>query len=161
VTSAETTARQAASTVRNVAKAQESVLDALATQAERAVLIPVGATLIARDNVVETIKPYVKRDTAQREVTKSLKRYERRGTTARNKLERQLKRTRTQLERNLRQRRNRVESLVKRNSRNIETTVKGASRDVRAGEFQRAAERVQNGVAKTADDVRTRVPNLV
>jgi hypothetical protein len=147
--------------VKNVAKAQESALEALATQAERAVLVPLGATLIARDNVVETVKPYVKRTTAQREVTKNLKRYERRGTTARNKLERQVKRTRTQLERSLRQRRNKVESVVKRSSRNIENTVKVASRDVRAGEFQRAAERVQTGVAKTADDVRNQVPNLV
>jgi hypothetical protein len=147
--------------VKNVAKAQESALEALATQAERAVLIPLGATLIARDNVVETVKPYVKRATAQREVSKNIKRYERRGTTARNKLERQLKRTRTQLERSLRQRRNKVETVVKRNSRNIENTVKVASRDVRAGEFQRAAERVQTGVAKTAEDVRTQVPNLV
>jgi hypothetical protein len=157
VTSAETTARSAADTVKNVAKAQENVLEALATQAERAVLIPVGATLIARDNVVETVKPYVTRTTAQREFTKSIKRYERRGTTARNKLERQLKRTRTQVERGLRQRRNKVQGLVKRNSRNLETTVKGATRDVRAGNFERAAERVQTGVAKTAEDVRTQL----
>ena len=33
---------------------------AAATQAERAVLIPVGAALVARDNVVETVQPYVK-----------------------------------------------------------------------------------------------------
>jgi hypothetical protein len=161
VTSAETTAKNAASTVKNVAKAQETVLEAVAIQAQRAVLIPVGATLIARDNVVETVKPYVKRTTASREVTKNLKRYERRGTTARNQLERQLKRTRTQLERGLRQRRTKVQGLVKRNSRNLETTVKVASRDVRAGEFQRAAERVQTGVAKTAEDVRTTAPALV
>ena len=124
-------------------------------------LIPVGATLIARDNVVETVKPYVTRTTAQREISKSLKRAERRGTTARNKLERQLKRTRTQLERGLRQRRNKVQGLVKRNSRNLETTVKGVTRDVRAGNLDRAAERVQTGVAKTAEDVRNQVPTLV
>jgi hypothetical protein len=39
--------------------------------------------------------------------------------------------------------------------------VKVATRNVRAGEFQRAAERVQTGVAKTAEDVRTTAPNLV
>jgi predicted transcriptional regulator len=161
VTSAETTAKNAASTVKNVAKAQETVLEAVATQAQRAVLIPVGATLVARDNVVETVKPYVKRTTRSREVTKNIKRSERRGTTARNQLERQLKRTRTQLERSLRQRRVKVNGLVKRNSRNLETTVKGATRDFRAGEFQRGVERVQTGVTKTAEDVRNQVPNLV
>ena len=155
------TRSSAQTTARTAAKAQETALEAIAAQAQRAVLIPVGATLIARDNVVETVKPYVKRETAQREVTKTLNRYERRGTTARNKLERQIKRTRTQLERTLRQRRNKVSGLVKRNSRNIETTVKTAGREFRAGNFQRGAERVQTGVTKTADDVRSQVPNLV
>jgi hypothetical protein len=145
----------------NALKAQQFTVEAIATQAQRAVLIPVGATLIARDNVVQTVRPFVTRTTAQRELTKSLKRAERRGTTARNKLERQVKRTRTQFERGLRQRRNKVQGLVKRNSRNLETTVKGVTRDVRAGNLERAAERVQNGVAKTAEDVRTQVPTLV
>jgi hypothetical protein len=161
VSNAETTAKNAASTVKNVAKAQETLLEAVATQAQRAVLIPVGATLVARDNVVETVKPYVKRTTRSREVTKNIKRYERRGTTARNQLERQIKRTRTQLERSLRQRRVKVNGLVKRNSRNLETTVKGATREFRAGNIQAGVERVQTGVTKTAEDVRNQVPNLV
>ena len=161
MSSAQTTAKQAASTARNAAKAQETLVEAFATQAQRAVLIPVGATLVARDTVVDTVKPYVKATTRSREVSKNLKKYERRGTTARNQLERQLKRTRTQLERGLRQRRTKVNGLVKRNSRNIETTVKVASKDVRAGNFQRAAERAQTGVQKTVEDVRTQVPNLV
>ena len=86
---------------------------------------------------------------------------ERRGTTARNKLERQIKKSRTQLERGLRQRRVKVNGLVKRNTRTFETTVKGATKAARAGDFQRAAERVQTGVTKTAEDVRNQVPNLV
>jgi hypothetical protein len=147
--------------VVNALKAQQFTVEAIATQAQRAVLIPVGATLIARDNVVASVRPFVTRTTASREFTKSLKRAERRGTTARNQLERQVKRTRTQFERGLRQRRNKVQGLVRRNSRNLETTVKGVTRDVRSGNFDRAAERVQNGVAKTAEDVRTQVPTLV
>src|SRR3954454_11363728 len=48
---------------------------AAATQAERAVLIPVGATLIARDSVVETVEPYVKSAaTRQREINKLVRR---------------------------------------------------------------------------------------
>ena len=56
-------------------------------------LIPVGAALVARDNVVEAAKPYTSRDTAERELTKlqrqvrtDLKKFERRGTTARNRV---------------------------------------------------------------------------
>ncbi|GAC1316861.1 MAG: hypothetical protein NVSMB25_03410 [Thermoleophilaceae bacterium] len=120
-------------------------------------LIPVGATLIVRDSVIETVKPYTRPKTAQREIQKlqrrfdlNLRKYERRGTTARNQLRREVKRTRTQVERELRQRRNRVSRLVRRNSNNIEAQVKGASRD-----FSRGAERLQTGVSDLAGDVRT------
>ena len=59
--------------------------------AERALLIPVGATLKAQ---------------AQ------LRRFERRGATARKRLEREVRKTRTRFERELRQRRRRVERTV-------------------------------------------------
>ena len=56
-------------------------------------LIPVGAALVARDAVVEATKPYTNRDTAERELTKlqrqvrtDLKKFERRGNTARNRV---------------------------------------------------------------------------
>lgn len=102
-------------------------------------LIPVGATLLARDNVVETVRPYTRRLTAEREVKRlqrrvgvNLRRYERRGTSARNKLQREVKRTRTQFERELRQRRNQLTRLVKRNSRSVETSVSDFASDVRS-----------------------------
>ena len=83
-----------------------TAIEAAAQQVERVVLTGVGATLTARDNVVETVKPYTKRTTAQREVQKiqrkanvNVRKFERRGITARNQLERQVKRTRTQIER--------------------------------------------------------------
>ena len=123
-------------------------------------LTGVGATLTVRDNVVGTVKPYTKADTAQREVKKvqrkanvNLKKFERRGVTARNQLERQVKRTRTQIERELRQRRNQAQRLVKRNTRQVETSVRGATRDFRQGNFARGAERIQTGVEKVAGDV--------
>src|SRR2546423_1144722 len=84
-----------------------------------------------------------------------------RSTSSRSRSTAQRKRTPAQLERSLRQRRNKVQGLVKRNTRNLETTVKGATRDVRAGNFDRAAERVQTGVAKTAEDIRNQVPTRV
>jgi hypothetical protein len=118
-------------------KAETTGIQAVAQQAQRAVLIPVGATLTARDNVVETVRPFVKRTSARREVEKlqrrvgvNLRRYERRGTTARNRVERQVKRTRTQFERELRQRRNQVQRTVKRNRRDLERDIRSARRDV-------------------------------
>ena len=52
--SARTTARSATTTASTRAQAEAKGLQALALQAERAVLIPVGAALTARDTVVES-----------------------------------------------------------------------------------------------------------
>jgi hypothetical protein len=115
--SARSTASGATNTATSRAKAEATGIQAFALQAERAVLIPVGAALTARDNVVENVKPFTSRTTAEREISKlqrrvatNLRKYERRGTTARNKLQRELKRNRTQVER-----------FVRTNRRNIET----------------------------------------
>jgi hypothetical protein len=77
--------------------------------AERYALIGVGATLEARDRLVkfasdwyETFAaPLTSREAAE----KSLRKFERRGTTERNRIERQAKKTRTRVERELRSRR--------------------------------------------------------
>ena len=62
----------------------------MAQQAERAVFIPVGVALEARDRVVNTIRTYTRGRSARRE----LNRFERRGASAlrrnRRALERQL-----------------------------------------------------------------------
>jgi hypothetical protein len=84
--------------------------------AERAVLVPVGAGLVARDNLVSFASKYRTRASLERE----LKRYERRGTTARNRLERQVRRTRTRFERELRQNRRRLEHEVGSVRRDLE-----------------------------------------
>src|SRR2546428_10048884 len=80
------------------AQAEATALEALAQQAERAVLIPVGAALTARDNVLDAAKPFTRRETAERElsrlqrqVTSDLRKFERRGATARTRLQRQVK----------------------------------------------------------------------
>ncbi|MBA3370733.1 MAG: hypothetical protein H0T96_04655, partial [Thermoleophilaceae bacterium] len=150
-TSAETTARRAGRTAETRAKAEVNALQGVAAQAERAVLIPVGAALEVRETVIEAAKPFTSREAAERELSKyqrriaqSLRRYERRGTTARNRLEREVKRTRTRVERELRQRRNEASRLVRRESRVVGTEVKGASRDLRnrAGSVQSTTETV-------------------
>ena len=105
-------------------------------------LIPVGAALTARDAVVEAVKPYVAgRESAEKELEKvgkrvqiNLKRFERRGSTARNRAVREVKSTRTRVERELRQRRTKAVRTVKQNRREAERQVKSARR-----EFERQA----------------------
>jgi hypothetical protein len=81
----------------------------------------VGATLEARDRVInlagEFVNRFGSRASAEREVGKDIRRFERRGTTARNQLERDVKKARTRLERELRTRRRDAERMIKRNGR--------------------------------------------
>jgi biopolymer transport protein ExbB/TolQ len=93
----------------------------------------VGATLEARDRVVglasDLVGKYGTRAAAGRELDKDLRRFERRGTTARNKLERNVRKTRTRLERAVRTRRRDAERLIRRNRRAVEREVNAAERD--------------------------------
>ena len=98
--------------------------------AERAVLVPVGASLLARDNLVSTVNGLVSKYRTRAGVERELKRFERRGTTARNRVERQVRKTRTRVERELRQRRTRVERAVKHNRRSFERQVRSVRKDL-------------------------------
>jgi hypothetical protein len=96
--SARTTAKQAARTTGRRAGAEATRLEALARQAERALLIPVGAALEARDRAIETAQTYGSRTKAKRRFD----RFERRGAAA-------LRRNRRALERDARELRREVE----------------------------------------------------
>ncbi len=98
--------------------------------AERVLLVPVGASLLARDNLVSTVKDFATKYRTRASFERELKRYERRGVTARNRFERQVRKTRTQVEREVRQRRTRVERTVKQNRRRLEREVRSARRDL-------------------------------
>ena len=98
--------------------------------AERAVLVPVGASLLARDNLVSTVKGFATKYRTRAGLERELKRYERRGATARNRFERQVRKTRTRFERELRQRRTRVERTVKQNRRRLEREVRSVRKDL-------------------------------
>jgi hypothetical protein len=79
---------------------------------ERAVLIPVGAALIARDRVVSTVSDTISSYGSTTKAQAQLRRFERRGTTARNRLEREVRKARVRVERELRQRRRELEKTV-------------------------------------------------
>ena len=97
--------------------------------AERVVLVPVGAGLLARDNIVSSVKGLATRYSTRAGVERELKRYERRGATARNRFERQVRKTRTRVERELRHRRTRVERTVRQNRRRLEREVRAVRKD--------------------------------
>jgi hypothetical protein len=98
--------------------------------AERVVLVPVGASLLVRDNLVSTVRGLATKYRTRTGVEREIKRFERRGATARNRFERQVRRTRTKFERELRQRRNRVERTVKQNRRRVEREVRSVGKDI-------------------------------
>src|ERR1700694_1471861 len=57
--------------------------------AERAVLIPVGAALTARDRVISSVNGTIATYSTPSKAQAQLRRFERRGATARNRLERE------------------------------------------------------------------------
>jgi hypothetical protein len=124
-----TTARKSAASTTNSTQPKTPVEQAQEI-AERAVLVPVGASLLARDNLVSTVKGLATKYRTRASLERELKRYERRGATARNRFERQVRRTRTRFERELRQRRSRMERTVKQNRRRLEREVRSVRKDL-------------------------------
>jgi phage-related protein len=91
------------------------------TVVETAVDVPVGAVLAVSDRVGELVEPWTDRSKAERQIKnyrsnlrKSLKRTERRGSTARRKAITEARKTRNQVEREARNRRNEVEQRVRK-----------------------------------------------
>ncbi len=121
--------------------------------AERAVNVPLGAGLVARDNLVSTVNGLTTKYRTRASVERELRRYERRGVTARNRFERQVRRTRTKFERELRQRRNVVERTVRQNRRRLEREVRSVRRDL---EKQSGA--LTSRVEKIVSDASDRLP---
>ena len=152
-TNAAKRSRSAKKAAETRAQAQLNTLQVVQLQAERAALVPVGAALTARDAVVEAVKPYIGgRESAEKELDKvgkrvqvNLKRFERRGSTARNRAVREVKRTRTRVERELRQRRTKAVRTVKQNRREAERQVKSTRR-----EFERQAGSIVQRVSSLA-----------
>ncbi len=100
--------------------------------AERVVLVPVGASLLVRENLVSTVKGFATKYRTRAGLEREIRRYERRGVTARNRFERQVRKTRTRFEREMRQRRNRVERTVKQNRRRVERDLRTVRKDTGA-----------------------------
>ncbi len=130
-----TTAKKAAATRRETTAAKQAAQAKQETKnsvkragvlAEKAVLVPVGAALVARDGVNELRSKYSTRNKTENE----LRRFERRGTSAVKGVERDLKKSRTKIERELRQRRTRIEREVKSMIKDIESRTEPVTKNV-------------------------------
>lgn len=99
-------------TVRQAQTATRDTAAVVGDYAERAVLIPVGAALIARDRVVSSVSDTLSTYSSTAKTQQQLRRFERRGITARKRLEREVRKARVRVERDLRQRRRVIETTV-------------------------------------------------
>ena len=115
-----------------------------AERAERAILIPVGAALIARERVVASVNGTISSYSSSSKARAQLRRFERRGATARNRLEREVRKTRVRVERELRQRRREVERTVS-NLEDRRDTVTKSGTDL-ANRVPELANRVQERI---------------
>jgi hypothetical protein len=161
------TARTQTTVAREAAEARDeavTIVQRVGDAAERTVLTYVGATLTARDAVAEVVDTY----TDSTKVKRSLKGFERRGHTARNRVERELKRRRTRIERELRQRTNRFE----RDAKTVGTDARRLARDARKTDVvqsvnllgatvENVAQGTVLGASKAAREVTGRVVKVV
>lgn len=91
--------------------------------AERAVLIPVGAALIARERVFSSVNDTISTYSSSSKTQAQLRRFERRGNTARRRVEREIRKARVGVERELRKRRHDGVELADRLQGRIESLV--------------------------------------
>jgi hypothetical protein len=98
--------------------------------AERAVLTQVGASLLAQENLLANVRDFTQKYGTRSGMERELKRYERRGSTARNRVEREVRRTRTQIEREWRQRRDELQRSVRTSRNRLEREVRSVRKDL-------------------------------
>ena len=143
---------QTEAAARSTETAASQTAGVVGDYAERAVLIPVGAALIARERVVSSVSDTIASYSTPSKAQAQLRKFERRGATARKRLEREVRKTRVRVERELRQRR-----------RNVERTVKDAVKDLdkRRDAIAKNGSELTNRVPELADQVQERILSLV
>jgi hypothetical protein len=136
------------SAVRQAQTATKETADVFGEYAERAVLIPVGAALIARERVVSTVNETISSYSSTSKAQAQLRRFEHRGVTARKRLEREVRKARVRVERELRQRRRKIESTV-------------SDLEERRDSFTKNGGELANRVPEIAKEVQERILSLV
>jgi hypothetical protein len=141
----------------------ENVASQVAGLAESAVLVPFGAALELGDRVVSVVRPWTSPNTAEKElnrVRRDVRRFERRGSTARNRLVRQVRTRRNRVTRVLRKRRTQMTRLVRGQRRQAERTVRQRTRQARV-QVRRQQRQVSKTLQQQTRQTRERVQQYV
>jgi hypothetical protein len=143
---------QAQSTVKQSETAARETAGVVGDYAERAVLIPVGAALIAREKIVSSVSETITTYSSGTKTQAQLRKFERRGVTARKRLEREVRKARVRVERELRQRR-----------KNIETTLSDTVSEIdgRREKIVKNGSEIVNRVPEFATQAQERILSLV
>jgi uncharacterized protein HemX len=115
--------RKAATAAKRPSTPRASASSTKSSVAERAVLIPVGAALIAREKVAAGVNDTITSYSSTSKAQAQLRKFERRGNTARRRLEREVRKARTSFERELRRRRQDGTELADRLQGHIQSLV--------------------------------------
>lgn len=167
-TAAKRSATTRSTTTKRTAAARRATptntIETVGSYAERAVLIQVGAALAARDRFLAGVGE-LPRDPSQASARAQaqLRKFERRGTSARNSLEREARRTRVRLERELRRRRHSLDrafSHLERRRSSLSHTVSGQFEDA-SNQIERTVQARVKEATSLAGKVQDRIKDLV
>jgi len=155
-------ARGRTNAAKSAAEAKNEIqtpLSRVTDVAEKVALVPVGAALIAREEVASAIEDLRSSYGSRTKLRQELRRFERRGSSAVKGIERDAKKTRTRVERELRQRRARLEKELKR----VDAELKGVTEPAKKN-VELAGARIENAfvtgrtaATKTATSVQERI----
>jgi hypothetical protein len=106
------TSRKVETKTQTAAADSQRTIERVGDVAERAALTSVGAVLTARDTVEKAVADLRSNYSTATKREARLKKFERRGSTARKSLERDVKKARARVERELKARRQRVSKVV-------------------------------------------------
>ena len=141
----------------------EEVQETAVEYAKKGVDVPVGAALNLADRVSEVIEDWSDQASAEKKVkgyradlTKTVKRAERRGITTRRKATTQARKQRKSLEKTVRQQRKSIEKTVKTTNKDVNKQI-----EARVNEVTKRANQVQADVSKVADEQGKKAQELV
>ena len=120
------TTHRSASAGNGRAAAKRTTVDVMGDYAERALLIPVGAAMIASEAISSTVGGMIATYSSSSKRDAQIRRFERRGSTVRKRLERAARKRRTRVQRELRQRRRVVQGRSTRITKDLSTQVEQA-----------------------------------
>ena len=160
------TARKAEARTQTAARTTvaetQSTIDRVGDVAERAALTSVGPVLTARDTVEKAVADLRSNYGTPTKRDARLKKFERRGSTARKSLERDVKKARTRVERELKARRQRFTKVVNTTPPAPDALVRNAraQADLAAARVGNAVETAQLAGATVVAKVSERVASL-